>query len=212
MPVPSSRREQSGTPGVPAAPPGRGLSPGGGRYLQQGDRAGEVPQGQELFQLRHLLPFLLPPVSRRRGTPHGRLGPGEHLGREQSGAGSERGPGGASPPEVGGSTAPAPAPRPRPAASHHPAAGPGAPRFADGAVARVTAGRRKAAAQTRARRRTGAGWRRAPPPGVPPPLRPAAVSVATAERGIGPSVSLPSCRHPGHAEPWDLWSNSSCWH
>lgn len=61
----------------------------GARHLQQGDRTGEVPLGQEFFQLWHLLPFLPPPVSRRRGTPHGRLGPREHLGREQRGAGSD---------------------------------------------------------------------------------------------------------------------------
>lgn len=89
---------------------GRCLRPRRGRYLQQGDRAGEVPQSQELFQLRHLLPFLPPPVSRRRGAPHGRLGPGEHLGRKQSGARSERGLGGACPPRGGGKRRSHPAP------------------------------------------------------------------------------------------------------
>lgn len=102
--------EGSGRARGPAAPSGRGLHPRRGRYLQQGDGAGEVPQGQELFQLRHLLPFLPPPVRRRRGTPHGRLGPGEHLGGEQSGAGSERDLGGASPAPGGGSAAPTPPP------------------------------------------------------------------------------------------------------
>lgn len=125
-------------------PPGgcRLPSPTESRHLQQGDGAGEVPQGQELFQLRHLLPLLPPPVSRRRGAPHGRLGPGEHLGGERSGAGLGR----------AGGTPPARRP-PVPArpVSHHPAAGPAlpAPRSAAAAVAAVTAGRKEAQARAR---------------------------------------------------------------